>query len=289
MSLPCHCRLSRSAERIARSHCGAQWQQSARDRLSPRLRSSSSGIAEWLVATPGAAGRQARPRPACAATRRGSPHPRRPDRRSGARHIDHRAARSPRLLDQRCLHPVPRRALRRRSQLGSAADHGTHKDFLNPRKNAWFGHGSVEVFLARRNGEVVGRVALKEGLVHTRPLVLLRRGVAGAPISLAGEGDCGGTDRRGGPRLWRATPGRSFEWGANALESGEVRASGGMSATRRLTRRSSTSGTGQAAGRSGSCSAMSLLTRASSIRAVSRCDSCMSRTVLARLKVEATV
>jgi hypothetical protein len=99
--------------------------------------------------------------------------------------------------------------------LGSAADPGAHKDFLNPRRNAWFGHGSVEVFWARRNGEVVGRVALKEGLVHTRPLVLLRRGGAGAPISLAGEGDCGGTDRRGGPGLWPTTRGRSFEWVAN--------------------------------------------------------------------------
>jgi GNAT superfamily N-acetyltransferase len=33
------------------------------------------------------------------------------------------------------------------------------KDFLNPRKNAWFAHGSVELFLARQNGEVVGRIA----------------------------------------------------------------------------------------------------------------------------------
>jgi GNAT superfamily N-acetyltransferase len=33
------------------------------------------------------------------------------------------------------------------------------KDFLDPRKNAWFEHGSVELFLARRNGEVVGRIA----------------------------------------------------------------------------------------------------------------------------------
>lgn len=33
------------------------------------------------------------------------------------------------------------------------------KDFLDPRKNAWFKHGSVELFLARRNGEVVGRIA----------------------------------------------------------------------------------------------------------------------------------
>ena len=33
------------------------------------------------------------------------------------------------------------------------------RDFLDPRKNAWFKHGSVELFLARRNGVVVGRIA----------------------------------------------------------------------------------------------------------------------------------
>ncbi|HZA51194.1 MAG TPA: N-acetyltransferase, partial [Myxococcaceae bacterium] len=33
------------------------------------------------------------------------------------------------------------------------------RDFLDPRKNAWFKHGSVELFLARRNGQVVGRIA----------------------------------------------------------------------------------------------------------------------------------
>jgi len=33
------------------------------------------------------------------------------------------------------------------------------KDFLNPRKNPWFDHGAVELFLARRGGEVVGRIA----------------------------------------------------------------------------------------------------------------------------------
>ena len=33
------------------------------------------------------------------------------------------------------------------------------KDFLDPKKNAWFRHGSAELFLARRDGEVVGRIA----------------------------------------------------------------------------------------------------------------------------------
>lgn len=33
------------------------------------------------------------------------------------------------------------------------------KDFLNPKKNPWFEFGTVELFLARRNGEVVGRIA----------------------------------------------------------------------------------------------------------------------------------
>src|SRR3954465_10909628 len=33
------------------------------------------------------------------------------------------------------------------------------KDFLNPRKNPWFEFGQVELFLARRNGQVVGRIA----------------------------------------------------------------------------------------------------------------------------------
>ena len=33
------------------------------------------------------------------------------------------------------------------------------KDFLDPRKNPWFEFGSVELFLARRGGEVVGRIA----------------------------------------------------------------------------------------------------------------------------------
>src|SRR6478672_11001136 len=33
------------------------------------------------------------------------------------------------------------------------------KDFLNPSKNPWFEFGTAELFLARRNGEVVGRIA----------------------------------------------------------------------------------------------------------------------------------
>lgn len=33
------------------------------------------------------------------------------------------------------------------------------KDFLNPKKNPWFEFGTVELFLARRNGQVVGRIA----------------------------------------------------------------------------------------------------------------------------------
>jgi GNAT superfamily N-acetyltransferase len=33
------------------------------------------------------------------------------------------------------------------------------RDFLDPKKNAWFEFGSVELFLARRGGKVVGRVA----------------------------------------------------------------------------------------------------------------------------------
>ena len=33
------------------------------------------------------------------------------------------------------------------------------KDFLNPKKNPWFEFGKVELLLARRGGEVVGRVA----------------------------------------------------------------------------------------------------------------------------------
>jgi ribosomal protein S18 acetylase RimI-like enzyme len=33
------------------------------------------------------------------------------------------------------------------------------RDFLNPRKNPWFDFGQVELFLARRGGQVVGRIA----------------------------------------------------------------------------------------------------------------------------------
>src|SRR5262245_8453476 len=33
------------------------------------------------------------------------------------------------------------------------------RDFLNPRKNPFFDFGEVELFLARRHGEVVGRIA----------------------------------------------------------------------------------------------------------------------------------
>src|SRR6476469_4150919 len=33
------------------------------------------------------------------------------------------------------------------------------KDFLNPKKNPWFEFGKVELFLARRGGQVVGRIA----------------------------------------------------------------------------------------------------------------------------------
>jgi len=33
------------------------------------------------------------------------------------------------------------------------------RDFLDPKKNPWFEFGSVELFLARRNGKVVGRIA----------------------------------------------------------------------------------------------------------------------------------
>src|SRR5215472_373879 len=33
------------------------------------------------------------------------------------------------------------------------------KDFLNPQKNPWFEFGKVELLLARRGGDVVGRIA----------------------------------------------------------------------------------------------------------------------------------
>ncbi|HEY3587358.1 MAG TPA: N-acetyltransferase, partial [Myxococcaceae bacterium] len=33
------------------------------------------------------------------------------------------------------------------------------KDFLDPKKNPWFEFGNAELFLARRNGQVVGRIA----------------------------------------------------------------------------------------------------------------------------------
>ncbi|MFZ5470477.1 MAG: GNAT family N-acetyltransferase [Myxococcota bacterium] len=33
------------------------------------------------------------------------------------------------------------------------------RDFLDPKKNPWFEFGKVELFLARRNGQVVGRIA----------------------------------------------------------------------------------------------------------------------------------
>jgi hypothetical protein len=33
------------------------------------------------------------------------------------------------------------------------------KDFLNPKKNPWFEFGQAELFLARRGGQVVGRIA----------------------------------------------------------------------------------------------------------------------------------
>ena len=33
------------------------------------------------------------------------------------------------------------------------------KDFLDPKKNPWFEFGKVELFLARRGGQVVGRIA----------------------------------------------------------------------------------------------------------------------------------
>ena len=33
------------------------------------------------------------------------------------------------------------------------------KDFLDPKKNPWFEFGTVELFLARRGGEIVGRIA----------------------------------------------------------------------------------------------------------------------------------
>ncbi len=36
------------------------------------------------------------------------------------------------------------------------------KDFLNPKKNPWFEFGRVELFLARRRGEVIGRIAAVE-------------------------------------------------------------------------------------------------------------------------------
>src|SRR6478672_3142088 len=36
------------------------------------------------------------------------------------------------------------------------------KDFLNPKKNPWFEFGTVELFLARRHGKVVGRIAAVE-------------------------------------------------------------------------------------------------------------------------------
>src|SRR5499433_220017 len=32
------------------------------------------------------------------------------------------------------------------------------RDFLDPKKNPWFEFGSVELFLARRDGKVVGRM-----------------------------------------------------------------------------------------------------------------------------------
>jgi len=36
------------------------------------------------------------------------------------------------------------------------------KEFLNPKKNPWFEFGSVQLFLARRSGQVVGRIAAVE-------------------------------------------------------------------------------------------------------------------------------
>ena len=33
------------------------------------------------------------------------------------------------------------------------------RDFLDPKKNPWFEFGNAELFLARRNGQVVGRIA----------------------------------------------------------------------------------------------------------------------------------
>jgi|CXWL01.1.fsa_nt_gi GNAT superfamily N-acetyltransferase len=36
------------------------------------------------------------------------------------------------------------------------------EDFLNPKKNPWFDHGRVEYFLARRQGQIVGRIAAIE-------------------------------------------------------------------------------------------------------------------------------
>src|SRR5579871_1744601 len=33
------------------------------------------------------------------------------------------------------------------------------KDFLNPRKNPWFEFGTVQLYLARRGGKVIGRIA----------------------------------------------------------------------------------------------------------------------------------
>src|SRR3954451_449858 len=33
------------------------------------------------------------------------------------------------------------------------------KDFLDPKKHPWFEFGTAQLFLARRNGEVVGRIA----------------------------------------------------------------------------------------------------------------------------------
>lgn len=36
------------------------------------------------------------------------------------------------------------------------------EDFLNPKKNPWFDHGRVEFFLARKAGQIVGRIAASE-------------------------------------------------------------------------------------------------------------------------------
>ena len=57
------------------------------------------------------------------------------------------------------LHPLPLRPLPGRLQLGAAAWRWSGGTSSIPKKNPFFEFGEVELFLARRDGEVVGRIA----------------------------------------------------------------------------------------------------------------------------------